>query len=162
MEFHHYWSDLFCRKTVTPYVVCLYDFDRKTTDLAKLLKPQQLPRESPAIARLCSPVAFIRSRTSCVAETLMTLTSSGRSCGNAGQTRLSVPTTYRSPGNGNPGKQRAWRRPTTCALLASMAMATMLQRLDKPDLPTRGVLRQTHAVVRKSCGTRLSHSKPVR
>ncbi len=48
-----------------------------------------------------------------------------------------------------------------CADIGAMAMATMLQRLDKPDLPTRDILLQTHTVVRKSCGTHLSHNKPV-
>jgi len=49
-----------------------------------------------------------------------------------------------------------------CADIGAMAMATMLQRLDKPHLPTRDILLQTHTVVRKSCGTHLSHNKPVR
>lgn len=49
-----------------------------------------------------------------------------------------------------------------CADIGAMAMATMLQRLDKPDLPTRDILLQTHTAVRKSCGTHLSHNKPVR
>jgi DNA-binding LacI/PurR family transcriptional regulator len=42
-----------------------------------------------------------------------------------------------------------------CADIGAMAMATMLQRLEKPDLPTRDILLQTHTVIRKSCGTHL-------
>jgi DNA-binding LacI/PurR family transcriptional regulator len=37
-----------------------------------------------------------------------------------------------------------------------MAMATMLQRIENPNLPTRDVLLQTNTVIRKSCGTHLS------
>ncbi len=40
-----------------------------------------------------------------------------------------------------------------CADIGAMAMVTMLQRVEKPDLPTRDILLQTHTVVRKSCGT---------
>jgi len=40
-----------------------------------------------------------------------------------------------------------------CADIGSMAMSTMLQRLQSPNLPTRDILLQTHTVVRKSCGT---------
>lgn len=39
-----------------------------------------------------------------------------------------------------------------CADIGAMAIATMLQRLEKPDLPTRDILLQTHTAVRKSCG----------
>ncbi len=39
-----------------------------------------------------------------------------------------------------------------CADIGATAMATMLQRLEKPDLPTRDILLQTHTVVRNSCG----------
>lgn len=48
-----------------------------------------------------------------------------------------------------------------CADIGAMAMATMLQRLDKPDLPTRDILLQTHTVVRRSCGSHLAHNKPL-
>jgi len=43
-----------------------------------------------------------------------------------------------------------------CADIGATAMATMLQRFDKPDLPTRDILLQTHTVVRNSCGTHLA------
>jgi DNA-binding LacI/PurR family transcriptional regulator len=43
-----------------------------------------------------------------------------------------------------------------CADIGAMAMATMLQRIENPNLPTRDVLLQTHTVIRKSCGTHLS------
>ena len=39
-----------------------------------------------------------------------------------------------------------------CADIGAIAMITMLQRVEKPDLPTRDILLQTHTVVRKSCG----------
>ena len=45
-----------------------------------------------------------------------------------------------------------------CADIGAMAMATMLQRLEKPDLPTRDILLQTHTVVRNSCGIHLTRS----
>jgi len=38
----------------------------------------------------------------------------------------------------------------------AMAMVTMLQRVEKPDLPTRDILLQTHTVIRRSCGTHRS------
>src|SRR5260370_39434984 len=41
-----------------------------------------------------------------------------------------------------------------CADIGAMAMITMLQRVEKPDLPTRDILLQTHTVVRNSCATR--------
>jgi GntR family transcriptional regulator of arabinose operon len=40
-----------------------------------------------------------------------------------------------------------------CADIGAMGMVTMLQRVEKPDLPTRDILLQTHTVVRRSCGT---------
>jgi DNA-binding LacI/PurR family transcriptional regulator len=40
-----------------------------------------------------------------------------------------------------------------CADIGAMAMITMLQRVEKPYLPTRDILLQTHTVVRRSCGT---------
>jgi DNA-binding LacI/PurR family transcriptional regulator len=40
-----------------------------------------------------------------------------------------------------------------CADIGAMAMVTMLQRVDNPDLPTRDILLQTNTVVRRSCGT---------
>lgn len=43
-----------------------------------------------------------------------------------------------------------------CADIGATAMATMLQRFEKPDLPTRDILLQTHTVVRNSCGTHLA------
>ena len=43
-----------------------------------------------------------------------------------------------------------------CADIGAMAMVTMLQRVEKPELPTRDILLQTHTVVRKSCGTHRS------
>ena len=39
-----------------------------------------------------------------------------------------------------------------CTDIGATAMATMLQRVEKPDLPTRDILLQTHTVVRNSCG----------
>jgi GntR family transcriptional regulator, arabinose operon transcriptional repressor len=43
-----------------------------------------------------------------------------------------------------------------CADIGAMAMVTMLQRLEKPDLPTRDILLQTNTVIRRSCGIHLS------
>jgi GntR family transcriptional regulator, arabinose operon transcriptional repressor len=43
-----------------------------------------------------------------------------------------------------------------CADIGATAMATMLQRIENPNFPTRDVLLQTHTVIRKSCGTHLS------
>jgi len=40
-----------------------------------------------------------------------------------------------------------------CAEIGAMAIATMLQRLERPDQPTRDILLQTKTVVRRSCGT---------
>jgi len=45
-----------------------------------------------------------------------------------------------------------------CGDIGAMAMVTMLQRVENPDLPTRDILLQTNTVVRKSCGTH--HSAP--
>jgi GntR family transcriptional regulator of arabinose operon len=45
-----------------------------------------------------------------------------------------------------------------CADIGAMAIVTMLQRVEKPDLPTRDILLQTHTVIRRSCGTH--HSAP--
>jgi GntR family transcriptional regulator of arabinose operon len=42
-----------------------------------------------------------------------------------------------------------------CADIGAMAMITMLQRLQRPDLPTRDILLQTSTVIRKSCGSHL-------
>src|SRR5271170_6502285 len=39
-----------------------------------------------------------------------------------------------------------------CAEIGAMAIATMLQRLERPDQPTRDILLQTKTVVRRSCG----------
>ena len=46
-----------------------------------------------------------------------------------------------------------------CADIGAMAMVTMLQRVEKPHLPTRDILLQTHTVVRRSCGTHRSAFK---
>jgi DNA-binding LacI/PurR family transcriptional regulator len=46
-----------------------------------------------------------------------------------------------------------------CADIGAMALATMLQRLEKPSLPARDVLLQTHTVVRRSCGAYLTASR---
>ncbi len=46
-----------------------------------------------------------------------------------------------------------------CADIGAMAMVTMLQRVEKPHLPTRDILLQTHTVVRRSCGTHRSTFK---
>ncbi len=43
-----------------------------------------------------------------------------------------------------------------CADIGAMAMVTMLQRVEKPGLPTRDILLQTHTVIRRSCGTHRS------
>jgi len=37
----------------------------------------------------------------------------------------------------------------------------MLQRVEKPDLPTRDILLQTNTVVRKSCGTHRSAAQKL-
>ncbi len=46
-----------------------------------------------------------------------------------------------------------------CADIGTMALATMLQRLERPSLPTRDVLLQTHTVVRRSCGAHLTAAR---
>ncbi|HEY0796903.1 MAG TPA: GntR family transcriptional regulator [Acidisarcina sp.] len=46
-----------------------------------------------------------------------------------------------------------------CNQIGSMAMITMLQRLQRPDMPIRDVLLQTHTVVRSSCGAHLAESR---
>ena len=43
-----------------------------------------------------------------------------------------------------------------CAAIGVIAMATMLERLEHPDLPTRDVLLPTRLVVRRSCGAWLT------
>jgi GntR family transcriptional regulator of arabinose operon len=40
-----------------------------------------------------------------------------------------------------------------CSDIGAMAMVTMLQRVENPNLPTRDILLQTNTVVRRSCGT---------
>ena len=47
-------------------------------------------------------------------------------------------------------------RRRNCADIGAMAMATMLQRIENPNLPTRDILLQTHTVIRKSCGIHVS------
>jgi GntR family transcriptional regulator of arabinose operon len=42
-----------------------------------------------------------------------------------------------------------------CAAIGVIAMATMLERLEHPDLPTRDILLPTRLVVRKSCGMQM-------
>jgi len=42
-----------------------------------------------------------------------------------------------------------------CAEIGVIAMATMLQRLEHPELPTRDILLPTRLVVRRSCGAHL-------
>ncbi len=42
-----------------------------------------------------------------------------------------------------------------CAAIGVIAMATMLERLRHPDLPTRDITLQTKLIVRRSCGTHL-------
>ena len=46
-----------------------------------------------------------------------------------------------------------------CADIGATAIATMLQRLQMPNLPTRDILLQTQTVVRRSCGTHISPNK---
>jgi Periplasmic binding protein-like domain len=84
---------------------------------------------------------------------------------------------HRSPSDGEPGKQGVsvpqemrivgiddvkyasllpvplTSQHQNCADIGAIAMATMLQRIEIPNLPTRDVLVQTNAVIRKSCGT---------
>jgi len=42
-----------------------------------------------------------------------------------------------------------------CSAIGVIAMATMLERLTHPDLPTRDILLSTRLVVRRSCGAYL-------
>jgi GntR family transcriptional regulator of arabinose operon len=42
-----------------------------------------------------------------------------------------------------------------CPAIGVIAMATMLERLAHPDLPTRDILLPTRLVVRRSCGAYL-------
>ena len=42
-----------------------------------------------------------------------------------------------------------------CADIGAVAMSTMLERIEHPNLPTRDILLQTSLVVRKSCGASL-------
>jgi GntR family transcriptional regulator of arabinose operon len=42
-----------------------------------------------------------------------------------------------------------------CADIGSIAMVTMLERIERPELPTRDILLHTRLVVRKSCGAHL-------
>jgi DNA-binding LacI/PurR family transcriptional regulator len=44
-----------------------------------------------------------------------------------------------------------------CAAIGAIAMATMLERLRHPELPTRDILLPVRLVVRRSCG---AHMKP--
>jgi len=43
-----------------------------------------------------------------------------------------------------------------CGDLGSIAMSTMLERIERPDLPTRDILLQATLVIRKSCGAHIS------
>ena len=45
-----------------------------------------------------------------------------------------------------------------CAGIGAVAMATMLERLEHPELPFRDVLVSTRLVVRRSCGAHLASS----
>ncbi len=47
-----------------------------------------------------------------------------------------------------------------CMEIGGMAMATMLDRIARPKLPTRDILLQTHTVVRWSCGSHLKMLNP--
>jgi GntR family transcriptional regulator, arabinose operon transcriptional repressor len=47
-----------------------------------------------------------------------------------------------------------------CAGLGAVAMATMLERLEHPELPVRDVLVPFKLVVRRSCGTHLAQNPP--
>jgi DNA-binding LacI/PurR family transcriptional regulator len=46
-----------------------------------------------------------------------------------------------------------------CAEIGAIALATMLERIERPNLPTRDILLQTSLVIRNSCG---SHLGPIR
>jgi DNA-binding LacI/PurR family transcriptional regulator len=43
-----------------------------------------------------------------------------------------------------------------CGDIGSIAMSTMLERIEHPNLPTRDILLQTSLVIRKSCGACLA------
>ncbi len=43
-----------------------------------------------------------------------------------------------------------------CSEIGAMAIATMLQRLQNPELPVRDIILQTNTVIRKSCGNHLN------
>ena len=45
-----------------------------------------------------------------------------------------------------------------CAGIGAVAMATMLERLDHPELPVRDLLVPTKLVVRRSCGAYLARA----
>jgi DNA-binding LacI/PurR family transcriptional regulator len=45
-----------------------------------------------------------------------------------------------------------------CAGIGAVAMATMLERLEHPELPVRDVLVPTKLVVRRSCGAHLGRA----
>jgi DNA-binding LacI/PurR family transcriptional regulator len=47
-----------------------------------------------------------------------------------------------------------------CAGIGAVAMATMLERLEHPELPVRDVLVPTRLVVRRSCGAYLGQPQP--
>ena len=47
-----------------------------------------------------------------------------------------------------------------CAGIGAVAMATMLERLEHPELPIRDVLVPVRLVVRRSCGAHLERSRP--
>jgi len=46
-----------------------------------------------------------------------------------------------------------------CSAIGVIAMATMLERLEHPELPTREILLPTRLVVRRSCGAHLGSSE---
>ena len=46
-----------------------------------------------------------------------------------------------------------------CTIIGSTALATMVDRLENPQLPARDILLQTHTVVRRSCGAHLHSGK---
>jgi DNA-binding LacI/PurR family transcriptional regulator len=48
-----------------------------------------------------------------------------------------------------------------CAGIGAVAMATMLQRLEHPELPIRDVLVPVRLVVRGSCGAHLSDNREL-
>jgi GntR family transcriptional regulator, arabinose operon transcriptional repressor len=46
-----------------------------------------------------------------------------------------------------------------CADIGAIAMSTMLERIEHPNLPTRDILLQTSLVIRKSCGATLGPAR---